>query len=150
MKILSLLVLAAIVLCPLAAGAVNVKEYNLDNGLKVLIAEDHKAPTATFQIWYRVGSVNEEWGKTGLSHLLEHMMFKGTAKYGPEEFSRIIQEKGGNDNAFTTRDYTAYFENLSADRLQISIDLESDRMQNLALRDEDFKTERMVVMEERR
>jgi zinc protease len=82
--------------------------------------------------------------------MLEHMMFKGTKKIGPEEFSRIIQENGGNLNAFTSRDYTAYFENLSADRVQISLDLESDRMQNLLLRDEDFQTERMVVMEERR
>jgi zinc protease len=82
--------------------------------------------------------------------MLEHMMFKGTKKVGPEEFSRIIQENGGNDNAFTSRDNTAYFENLSADRVQVSIDLESDRMQNLMLRDEDFRTERMVVMEERR
>jgi zinc protease len=82
--------------------------------------------------------------------MLEHMMFKGTEKVGPEEFSRIIQENGGNDNAFTSRDYTAYFENLSADRVQIALDLESDRMQNLLLREEDFHTERMVVMEERR
>ena len=125
-------------------------EANLPNGLKVILLEDHKAPLVTFQVWYRVGSRNEAWGKTGLSHMLEHMMFKGTEKVGPEEFSRIIQENGGNDNAFTSRDYTAYFENLSADRVQISIDLESDRMQNLRLREEDFRTERMVVMEERR
>jgi zinc protease len=97
-----------------------------------------------------VGSRNEEWGRTGLSHMLEHMMFKGTKKIGPEEFSRIVQENGGNDNAFTSRDFTAYFENLSADRIQVAIDLESDRMQNINLREEDFRTERMVVMEERR
>jgi zinc protease len=82
--------------------------------------------------------------------MLEHMMFKGTEKVGPEEFSRIIQENGGNDNAFTSRDYTAYFENISTDRVQVPIDLESDRMQNLLLREQDFRTERMVVMEERR
>lgn len=122
----------------------------LPNGLKVILLENHKAPLITFQVWYRVGSRNEEWGKTGLSHMLEHMMFKGTQKVGPEEFSRIIQENGGNDNAFTSRDYTAYFENLSADRIQVSLDLESDRMQNLMLRQQDFRTERMVVMEERR
>ncbi len=122
----------------------------LPNGLKVILLENHKAPLITFQVWYRVGSRNEEWGKTGLSHMLEHMMFKGTQKVGPEEFSRIIQENGGNDNAFTSRDYTAYFENLSADRIQVPLDLESDRMQNLILRQEDFRTERMVVMEERR
>jgi zinc protease len=127
-----------------------VFETILPNGLKVLFLENHKAPLITFHVWYRVGSRNEEWGKTGLSHMLEHMMFKGTEKVGPEEFSRIIQENGGNDNAFTSRDYTAYFENLSADRVQIAIDLESDRMKNLILREEDFRTERMVVMEERR
>jgi zinc protease len=127
-----------------------VFETILPNGLKVLLLENHKAPLVTFQVWYRVGSRNEEWGKTGLSHMLEHMMFKGTEKVGPEEFSRIIQENGGNDNAFTSHDYTAYFENLSADRVQIAIDLESDRMKNLILREEDFRTERMVVMEERR
>jgi len=127
-----------------------VFETALSNGLKVILVEDHRAPLTTFQVWYRVGSRNEEWGKTGLSHMLEHMMFKGTKTIGPEEFSRIIQENGGNDNAFTSRDYTAYFENLSSDRIQVSLDLESDRMQNLLLREEDFRTERMVVMEERR
>jgi zinc protease len=127
-----------------------VFETVLPNGLKVILLENHKAPLVTFQVWYRVGSRNEAWGKTGLSHMLEHMMFKGTEKIGPAEFSRIIQENGGNDNAFTSHDYTAYFENLSADRVQVAIDLEADRMQNLILRDEDFRTERMVVMEERR
>jgi len=128
----------------------NVFETVLPNGLKVILLENHKAPLVTFQVWYRVGSRNEAWGRTGLSHMLEHMMFKGTEKVGPEEFSRIIQENGGNDNAFTSRDYTAYFENISTERVQVSIDLESDRMQNLLLREQDFRTERMVVMEERR
>jgi zinc protease len=127
-----------------------VSETILPNGLKVILLENHKAPLATFQVWYRVGSRNEAWGKTGLSHMLEHMMFKGTKKVGPEEFSRIIQENGGSENAFTSYDYTAYFENLSVDRVQVAIDLEADRMQNLMLREEDFRTERMVVMEERR
>ena len=125
-------------------------EKILANGLKVILLENHKAPVITFQVWYRVGSRNEEWGKTGLSHMLEHMMFKGTQKVSGSEFSRIIQVNGGNDNAFTSRDFTAYFENLSADRIHVSLDLESDRMQNLVLREEDFRTERMVVMEERR
>jgi zinc protease len=127
-----------------------VFETVLPSGLKVILLENHKAPVVTFQVWYRVGSRNEAWGKTGLSHMLEHMMFKGTEKVGPEDFSRIIQENGGNNNAFTSRDYTAYFENLSSDRVQVSIDLESDRMLNLLLREQDFRTERMVVMEERR
>ena len=127
-----------------------VYEDVLPNGLKVLLLENHKAPVVTFQVWYRVGSRNEQWGKTGLSHMLEHMMFKGTKTVQPEEFSRIIQENGGNDNAFTSADFTAYFENISADRLNIPIRLESDRMQNLILSEKDFDTERMVVMEERR
>ncbi len=127
-----------------------VFERVLPNGLKVILLENHKAPVITFQVWYRVGSRNEEYGKTGLSHLLEHMMFKGTEKVGPEEFSRIIQENGGRANAFTSYDFTGYFENLSADRIQVALDLESDRMQNLILTEEDFQTERKVVMEERR
>ncbi len=128
----------------------NVYETVLPNGLKVILLENHKTPLVTFQVWYRVGSRNEVWGKTGLSHMLEHMMFKGTKKVGPEEFSRIIQENGGNDNAFTSSDYTAYFENISSDSVDVPIDLESDRMQNLVLREEDFNPEKMVVMEERR
>ncbi len=133
-----------------AGLADKVSEATLGNGLRVILLENHKAPLVTFQVWYRVGSRNEQWGKTGLSHILEHMMFKGTAKTGPEDFSKIIQENGGNDNAFTSRDFTAYFENLSSDRLGIAIALESDRMENLSLRKDDFRTEKMVVMEERR
>jgi zinc protease len=145
-----LLLLFLLTLPSAAAIRDDVFETALTNGLKVILLENHRAPLITFQVWYRVGSRNEEWGKTGLSHMLEHMMFKGTKKVGPEEFSRIVQENGGNDNAFTSADYTAYFENLRSDRIQVAIDLESDRMQNLILRDEDFKTERMVVLEERR
>src|SRR5512136_2148202 len=114
-------------------------ETTLPNGLKVILLEDHKAPLVTFQVVYRVGSRNEEWGKTGLSHMLEHMMFKGTEKVSGTDFSRIIQENGGQYNAFTSEDCTVYFENLSANRVQVAIDLESDRMQNLVLREEDFR-----------
>jgi len=151
-KRILLIFLFSLLLTPPAGAGLReqVFETVLPNGLKVILLENHKAPLVTFQVWYRVGSRNEAWGKTGLSHMLEHMMFKGTEKVGPEEFSRIIQENGGNDNAFTSYDYTAYFENLSADRVQVAIDLEADRMQNLMLREEDFRTERMVVMEERR
>jgi zinc protease len=133
-----------------AAVKDQVYEKVLPNGLKVILLQNRTAPLVTFQVWYRVGSRNEEWGKTGLSHMLEHMMFKGTEKIAPEDFSRIVQENGGNSNAFTSNDFTAYFENLSADKVQIGIDLESDRMQNLSLNEKDFLTERMVVMEERR
>ncbi|RMD57887.1 MAG: insulinase family protein, partial [Nitrospirae bacterium] len=128
----------------------NVFEYKLNNGLKLIIVEDHKSPVATFQIWYRVGSRDEDVGKTGLSHFLEHMMFKGTEKYGPKEFSKIIQRAGGVDNAYTTKDYTAYFQKLPPDRLDLSITLESDRMRGLLLPQKEVERERNVVMEERR
>jgi zinc protease len=134
---------------PLVASA-EVREYQLDNGLKVLITEDHKAPVATFQVWYRVGSRNEPAGKAGISHLLEHMMFKGTPEYGSGVFSRLVQKNGGTDNAFTTKDYTMYFQSLASDRIDLSIKLESERMQNLLLASDDVKDERSVVMEERR
>ncbi len=130
--------------------ALKVREFHLKNGLKLLVIENHKAPIATFQVWYRIGSRNEQRGKTGISHLLEHMMFKGTKNYGPKTFSRTIQKNGGIDNAFTTKDYTMYYENLSSDRIELAMKLEADRMQNLLLSPEDVKYERSVVMEERR
>jgi zinc protease len=130
--------------------AERVREKILPNGLKVLLLEDHKAPVAVMQVWYRVGSRNEELGKTGLSHLLEHLMFKGTKKVGPEEYSKIIQRNGGNDNAFTADDATTYFAMLASDRLGVMIDLEADRMQNLTFDDAQFTPEQHVVMEERR
>lgn len=88
----------------------NVRDFTLKNGLRVLLLEDHKTPTVTLQVWYKVGSRNEQYGKTGISHLLEHMMFRGSKKYGPNAFSKIVQKNGGNDNAFTTEDYTMYFQ----------------------------------------
>lgn len=132
------------------AQDLKVTEKVLPNGLKVLLKEEHKAPVVTFQIWYKVGSRNERLGKTGLSHMLEHMMFKGTKKHGPKTFSQIVQRNGGNDNAFTSHDYTAYFENFAADRIMTSLELESDRMQNLLLDPKEFLSERDVVKEERR
>jgi zinc protease len=130
--------------------AERVKETVLPNGLKVLLLEDHKAPVAVFQVWYRVGSRNEQLGKTGLSHLLEHVMFKGTKTVGPEEYSKIIQRNGGNDNAFTGEDATTYFATLASDRVSVVIDLEADRMHNLSFDEAVFTPELHVVMEERR
>ena len=127
-----------------------VRETVLPNGLKVLLLEEHKAPVAVFQVWYRVGSRNEQLGKTGLSHLLEHLMFKGTKTVGPEEYSKIIQRNGGNDNAFTAEDATTYFATLASDRVSVVIDLEADRMQNLTFDEAQFTPEHQVVMEERR
>lgn len=132
------------------AQDLKVTEKVLPNGLKVLLKEEHKAPVVTFQIWYKVGSRNECLGKTGMSHMLEHMMFKGTKKHGPKTFSQIVQQNGGNDNAFTSRDYTAYFETFAADRIGISLDLESDRMRGLLLDPKALQSEREVVKEERR
>jgi len=125
-------------------------EYMLDNGLKVIIKEDHRAPVVISQVWYKVGSSYEHNGITGVSHVLEHMMFKGTDKHAPGEFSRIISENGGSENAFTGRDYTAYFQQLEKSRLEVSFEMESDRMRNLKLLDEEFAKEVRVVMEERR
>lgn len=127
-----------------------VFEKILENGLKILVIEDHKSPAATFQVWYRVGSRNEEPGKTGISHFLEHMMFKGTERFGPKTFSQAIERVGGTDNAFTTSDYTAYFEKISPDKLDLVITLEADRMQGLLLLKEEVLSERDVIKEERR
>ncbi|MDA8078121.1 MAG: pitrilysin family protein [Nitrospiraceae bacterium] len=150
MKKITLAVLLISLLVPLRAFGLNVQEFALENGLKVLILEDHKAPTATFQIWYRVGSRDEKTGKTGLSHLLEHMMFRGTTKYGPKTFSQTIQRAGGTDNAFTSHEFTGYFELLASDRIGLPVEMEADRMQNLILTPEAVLAERDVVMEERR
>ncbi|MEJ2696416.1 MAG: pitrilysin family protein [Candidatus Sulfobium sp.] len=150
MKVFRNLLAVLLIMAPVCAHAVNAREYRLDNGLKLLIVEDHKAPTATFQVWYRVGSRDENIGETGLSHLLEHMMFKGTSTRGPKTFSQAIQRAGGWDNAFTTREYTAYFEMISSDRIGLPISLEADRMRNLVLTPAAVLSERDVVMEERR
>ena len=122
----------------------------LPNGLRVILIPEPKAPVVTVQVWCRVGSRDEISGKTGLSHLMEHMMFKGTTLHGKGEFSRLIATHGGNDNAFTTQDYTAYFENLASDQVALALDLEADRMANLAIDDTEFGLERDVVKEERR
>ncbi|HSH29115.1 MAG TPA: pitrilysin family protein, partial [Thiohalobacter sp.] len=125
-------------------------EYSLDNGMRVIVKEDHRAPVVVSQVWYRIGSSYEHAGITGISHVLEHMMFKGTDKHGPGEFSRIIAENGGRENAFTSRDYTAYFQQLEQSRLPVALELEADRMRNLLLPEEEFNKEVRVVMEERR
>jgi zinc protease len=127
-----------------------VRDATLTNGLRVLLLEDHSTPTVTLQVWYKVGSRNEQFGITGISHLLEHMMFRGAKKYGPGTFSETVQRNGGNDNAFTTKDYTVYFESIASNKIDILLDLESDRMSDLLLDQRLFLTERDVVMEERR
>lgn len=127
-----------------------VHEYKLDNGLKLLVKEDHRAPIVVSQVWYKVGSSYEYDGITGISHVLEHMMFKGTDNHPPGEFSRIIAANGGRENAFTGRDYTAYFQRLENSRLPVSFKLEADRMRHLRLLPNEVAKELQVVMEERR
>lgn len=147
--LLAFLVLLSLWQSP-SAYASEAREFVLTNGLKVLLVEVPKAPVVTVQVWYKVGSRNEVMGRAGLSHMLEHMMFKGTAKYPKGTFSRTIRKNGGNDNAFTSQDFTAYFENLAGDRVELVLELESDRMQGLILDEKEFQLEREVVKEERR
>jgi zinc protease len=132
------------------AGGLDVFETTLNNGLKVLLLEEHKAPVVTFQIWYRVGSRNEQPGRTGLAHFLEHMMFRRTVQIRGQEFARVIHRSGGRSGAFTSQDYTAYYSMLAANGLHVAVELESHRMANLPLDVNDVQRERNVVMEERR
>ena len=131
-------------------GQPSVYERTLENGLKVLVKPDRRAPILTSQVWYKVGSSYEYGGITGVSHVLEHMMFKGTERLGPGEFSRLIAENGGDENAFTGADYTAYYQNLANDRLEVSFELEADRMRHLSLDPDSVGKEIEVVKEERR
>ena len=134
----------------LSVAAATTHEFKLDNGMKVIVKEDRRAPVVVSQVWYKVGSSYEHNGITGVSHVLEHMMFKGTKKHPPNEFSRIISENGGKENAFTGDDYTTYFQQLEKSRLAISFELEADRMRNIVLPPEEFAKEIKVIMEERR
>lgn len=127
-----------------------VFERTLSNGLKVIVKPDNRSPVVISQVWYKVGSSYETGGTTGVSHVLEHMMFKGSKKYPNDAYNKIIARNGGEDNAFTSRDYTAYYQKFEKSRLKISFELEADRMRNLMLPLEAFEKERMVVMEERR
>jgi zinc protease len=132
------------------AASPPVHEYRLDNGMRILVREDHRAPVVVSMVWYVVGSVDELNGTTGVAHMLEHMMFKGTEKVPNGEFSRRIARAGGRDNAFTSRDYTAYFQTLHRDRLPLALEMEADRMTHLILNKDEFEKELRVVMEERR
>jgi zinc protease len=127
-----------------------VTDVTLDNGMRVIVQEDHRAPVMVSQVWYRAGSMDEFNGTTGVAHVLEHMMFRGTKTVPPGEFSKRIAAAGGRENAFTNRDHTAYFQQMQKDRLELAMQLESDRMANLVIRDDLFAKEMQVVMEERR
>ena len=127
-----------------------VEKYKLKNGLTVLLHQDKSTPVVSFHQWYRVGSRNESIGRTGLAHFFEHLMFKGTKKYSGKEFEKLIKLNGGSNNAFTSFDYTGYYVNLPAGKIDKILDIESDRMQNLLFDPKTIQSEREVVKEERR
>jgi zinc protease len=133
----------------LASTADQVTHFTLDNGLEVVVIEDHRAPVVTQMLWYRAGSADETPGVSGVAHFLEHLLFKGTKTMAPGEFSATVARNGGSDNAFTSYDYTAYFQRIAADRLELIMRMESDRMTNLQLDEADILTERNVIIEER-
>src|SRR4051812_30296006 len=135
---------------PVAAQAEVAQEFTLKNGMKVIVKEDHRAPTAAHMIWYKIGSMDEINGTTGVAHALEHMMFKGTKTMKPGEFSRRVAALGGRENAFTNKDYTAYFQQIEKSKLEAVMALEADRMANLVFDKNEFAKEIRVVMEERR
>lgn len=133
-----------------ATGTSGVNETTLSNGMKIIVVENNRSPVVVSQIWYKVGGSYEHDGITGVSHVLEHMMFKGTKKYSAGKFSEIIAANGGRENAFTSKDYTAYFQRIAKDKLALCLELESDRMRNLVFDETEFKKELEVVKEERR
>ena len=145
----SLLLPIVIACAATSASADKVTTFTLENGLEAVVIEDHRAPIVTHMMWYRVGSADEPRGKSGIAHFLEHLMFKGTANMAPGEFSAVVEAQGGNDNAFTFYDYTAYFQQVASDRLNLMMKMEADRMRGLILSVEDVETERAVIVEER-
>jgi zinc protease len=130
-------------------GQEAVTTFTLDNGMDVVVVEDHRAPVVQHMVWYRAGSADEPVGSSGVAHFLEHLLFKGTDTLAPGEFSATVAANGGNDNAFTSYDYTAYFQRVAADRLELMMRMEADRMRNIRLSENDILTERDVILEER-
>jgi zinc protease len=124
--------------------------FHLDNGMQVVVIPDHRAPVVTHMVWYKNGSADDPEGKSGIAHFLEHLMFKGTKKHPKGKFSNLVSELGGQENAFTSYDYTAYFQKIAKEHLETMMSFEADRMTNLVLSDEDVIPERDVVLEERR
>lgn len=149
-RLLTAVILLMAATAPARALDVEATSFTLDNGMQVVVIPDRRAPVVTHMVWYKVGAADEPLGKAGIAHFLEHLMFKGTPKYPDGAFSRIIRANGGEENAFTTQDYTAYFQRVMKERLPLVMELEADRMQNLVLTDENVLPERAVVQEERR
>ena len=139
----------ALLTAPLAAQAAEVTNFTLDNGMEVVVIEDHRAPVVVHMVWYKIGSADEPVGASGVAHFLEHLLFKQTDMLAAGEFSATVAANGGSDNAFTSYDYTAYFQRIAADRLELMMKMESNRMNNLAITEDDIATERNVVLEER-
>ena len=139
----------ALLTAPLAAQAAEVTNFTLDNGMEVVVIEDHRAPVVVHMVWYKIGSADEPVGASGVAHFLEHLLFKQTDMLEAGEFSATVAANGGSDNAFTSYDYTAYFQRIAADRLELMMQMESNRMNNLAITEDDIATERNVVLEER-
>ena len=131
------------------ALADEVTGFALENGLQVVVIEDHRVPVVVQMLWYRVGAADEPAGRSGIAHFLEHLMFKGTDELGAGEFSEVVAAQGGRDNAFTSWDYTAYFQRVAADRLELMMQMEADRMRDLRLEEAEVATERQVILEER-
>jgi zinc protease len=147
------LVLAAALMLPRAPARADVfgaETFMLDNGMQVVVIPNHRVPIVSHMVWYKVGSADEEPGKAGIAHFLEHLMFKGTPTYPAGEITDLVARNGGQQNAFTSYDYTAYYQNIAVDRLPKMMELEADRMRNLILSEEDVRVERDVVVEERR
>ena len=134
---------------PVLTQAEEVTTYQLDNGMDVVVIEDHRAPVVVHMLWYRAGSADEPVGSSGVAHYLEHLLFKATDTVESGEFQRVVAENGGSDNAFTSYDYTGYFQRVAADRLPLMMQYEADRMNNLVLTEEDIVSERGVILEER-
>lgn len=152
LRIAAPLLAAAIVMAaPQARAEVyGAQSFTLANGMQVVLIPNHRAPVVSHMVFYKVGSADEPAGKSGIAHFLEHLMFKGTKKYPEGAMTEIVARNGGNQNAFTTADYTGYYQNIAVDRLPLMMDMESDRMRNLVLSEKDIATEREVIIEERR
>ena len=147
-RILLALFVGLAVAAPAQARLFDPETFTLPNGMEVVVIPNHRTPIVSHMVWYKVGAADEQPGKSGLAHLLEHLMFKGTPSIPPGEFSKIVARNGGRDNAFTTSDFTAYYQNVAVDRLELVMKMEADRMRNLVLDEGNFRTELAVVLEE--
>jgi len=147
--LLSATILFVAALAPRMAAAAEVETFTLDNGMEVVVLQDNRAPVVVHMVWYRVGSADEPPGQSGIAHFLEHLLFKATDTLESGELSRVVAANGGSDNAFTSYDYTAYFQRIAADRLDLVMEMEADRMRNIRFDPDEVATERQVILEER-